>query len=61
MKEPSHCSRNWTLKRRTLFALGLMGSGTLFIVFLVFGWPVVFWPGLWKGYTCWEDDLPCQQ
>lgn len=46
------------MKRRDkmLSALWPVCSGTLFIVFLVFGWPVIFWPGLWKGYTCWESD-----
>ncbi len=42
---------------RALFTLGLMGSVPLAIVLLMLGWPLVFWPGLWREYSCWNEDL----
>lgn len=46
------------MKRRDkmIAALWLAGSIPLALVLLVVGWPVIFVPGLWDGYTCWDDD-----
>lgn len=41
---------------KAIAVLWLAGSIPLALVLLAVSWPVIFVPGLWKGYTCWESD-----
>jgi len=43
-----------TRKEYVFLVCWLAGSSTLAMVLLVVGWPVVFCPWIWRGYTAWS-------
>lgn len=54
----TYLERNIMRRRdQARFALELAGRSAVALAMLAILWPVVFVPGLWEGYTYWNDEI----
>jgi hypothetical protein len=55
MSEKLHFSHNWTMTNKALFWNSVACCSVVALAMATVFWPVIFVPGMWEGYTCWED------
>ena len=48
--------KRWTVVHEALFWSGVACYSVILLPVAVMLFPVVFVPGLWEGYSCWNND-----
>lgn len=48
--------KRWTIAHETFFCCGVACCSVIAAAMFVVGWPLVFVPWIWKGYTCWNEE-----